>query len=71
MHDGADWGKLGSMTTAAERLLVPGPEVDGRLTRSELIITTRSASHELKQQYFASADGTGRQWLAVQYEYRR
>ncbi len=48
-----------------------GPEVDGKLTRSELVITTRSASHELKQQYFASADGTGRQWLAVQYEYRR
>jgi Protein of unknown function (DUF1579) len=48
-----------------------GPEVDGTLTRSELVITSRSASHELKQQYFASADGTGRQWLAVQYEYRR
>jgi hypothetical protein len=32
--------------------------------------STRSPA-PLKQQQFASADGTGRQWLAVQYEYRR
>jgi hypothetical protein len=48
-----------------------GPEVDGKLTRSDLLITSRSAAHQLKQQHFVSADGTGRQWLAVQYEYRR
>lgn len=48
-----------------------GTEVDGKLTRSDMLITSRSASHELKQQHFISADGTGRQWLAVQYEYRR
>lgn len=48
-----------------------GAEVDGKLTRSDMVITTRSAAHELKQQHFISADGTGRQWLAVQYEYRR
>jgi Protein of unknown function (DUF1579) len=47
------------------------PEVDGKLTQSELAITTSSGSRELKQQQFISADGTGRQWLAVQYEYRR
>ena len=48
-----------------------GTKVDGKLTRSDMLITRRSASHELKQQHFISADGTGRQWLAVQYEYRR
>lgn len=48
-----------------------GPEVDGKLTRSDMLITTLSAAHELKQQHFISSDGTGRQWLAVQYEYRR
>jgi uncharacterized protein DUF1579 len=48
-----------------------GTEVDGKLTRSDLLITSRSASHELKQQHFISADGTGRQWRAVQYEYSR
>jgi hypothetical protein len=46
-------------------------EVDGTLTRSDLLITSPSATHELKQQHFIRADGTGRQWLAVQYEYRR
>ena len=48
-----------------------GDEVAGTLTRSDMVTTRRSDSHELKQQHFASADGTGRQWLAVQYEYRR
>jgi hypothetical protein len=48
-----------------------GTEVDGKLTRSDLLITAHSASHELKQQHFISAEGTGRQWLAVQYEYQR
>jgi hypothetical protein len=48
-----------------------GTEVDGKLTRSDLLITRRSDSHELKQQHFIRADGTGRQWLAVQYDYRR
>jgi hypothetical protein len=48
-----------------------GTEVDGKLTRSDMLITSRSAAHELKQQHFIRADGIGRQWLAVQYEYRR
>jgi hypothetical protein len=48
-----------------------GTEVDGKLTRSDMLITSHSASHELKQQHFISSDGIGRQWLAVQYEYRR
>jgi hypothetical protein len=48
-----------------------GSEVAGQLTRSDLVITRVSDSHELKQQHFIRADGTGRQWLAVQYEYRR
>jgi hypothetical protein len=48
-----------------------GTEVDGKLTRADLVITSHSAGHERKEQHFISADGTGRQWLAVQYEYRR
>ena len=48
-----------------------GPEVDGQLMQSDLRITPQSATRELKQQHFITADGTGREWLAVQYEYRR
>ncbi len=48
-----------------------GPEVGGKLMQSDLRITPLSATHEFKQQHFILADGTAREWLAVQYEYRR
>jgi hypothetical protein len=48
-----------------------GDEVGGTLMQSDLRITTRSPGRELKQQHFIVADGTAREWLAVQYEYRR
>jgi len=48
-----------------------GPEIDGRLTRSDMVITRVSADRELKRQHFIRADGTGAAWLAVQYEYTR
>jgi hypothetical protein len=46
-------------------------EVEGRLTRSDMVITRAGADRELKQQHFIKADGTGVEWLAVQYEYTR
>ncbi|HET8938010.1 MAG TPA: DUF1579 family protein [Polyangiales bacterium] len=48
-----------------------GPEVEGRMMRSDMIITHKDADHELKQQHFALANGTGAEWLAVQYQYTR
>jgi hypothetical protein len=48
-----------------------GPEVEGRFTRSDLVITRQGANRELKQQHFVQANGTGVEWLAVQYEYTR
>ncbi|HEV8577664.1 MAG TPA: DUF1579 family protein [Thermoanaerobaculia bacterium] len=48
-----------------------GKEVEGRMMRSDMVITHPSADHELKQQHFVMADGTGKEWLAVQYEYTR
>jgi Protein of unknown function (DUF1579) len=44
---------------------------DGRMMRSNLVITRVSEGRELAQQYWIAADGTGREWLAVQYEYIR
>jgi hypothetical protein len=46
-------------------------EVEGRMTRSNFVITRESDDHEIAQQYFIPSDGTGREWLAVQYEYTR
>jgi hypothetical protein len=48
-----------------------GQEVEGRLTRSDMVITRQGPDRELKQQHFIQADGSGVEWLAVQYEYTR
>jgi hypothetical protein len=48
-----------------------GREVEGRTLHSNLVITRQSDDHEILQQYMIAADGTGRQWLAVIYEYTR
>jgi hypothetical protein len=48
-----------------------GEEVGGTLMQSDMRITNQSPDRELKQQHFIVADGTAREWLAVQYEYRR
>jgi hypothetical protein len=48
-----------------------GAEVEGRMIRSNLEISRDSSDHEFIRQYWVQSDGTGREWLAVQYEYKR
>ena len=48
-----------------------GREVEGRMLHSNLVITRQSDDHSIVQQYMIAADGSGRQWLAVVYEYSR
>jgi len=48
-----------------------GKDVVGRMTRSNLVITRESEDHEFVRQYFIASDGTEREWLATQYEYKR
>jgi hypothetical protein len=48
-----------------------GRAVDGRMIRSNYEISIESEDHELARQYWIQADGTGREWLAVEYEYKR
>jgi hypothetical protein len=48
-----------------------GEHIEGRFMRSDMVITRAAADHEFKRQHFTMADGTGKTWLAVQYEYRR
>jgi hypothetical protein len=43
----------------------------GRRPASDLVVTSQGPDRELKRQRFILADGTGDEWLAVQYEYRR
>jgi hypothetical protein len=48
-----------------------GADVEGRTVNSNLEIVHDGRDHEFIRQYWTRADGTGRRWLAVQYEYRR
>jgi Protein of unknown function (DUF1579) len=48
-----------------------GREVEGRVVQSNLVITRESDDREIVKQYWTRGDGTGRRWLAVQYEYTR
>jgi hypothetical protein len=48
-----------------------GANVEGRTVNSSLEIEHDGPDHEFIRQYWTSADGTGRRWLAVQYEYAR
>jgi hypothetical protein len=48
-----------------------GAEVEGRVIRSDLAIKRDTDDHDLSQQHWIRADGTGQEWLAVQYEYTR
>jgi hypothetical protein len=48
-----------------------GKPVEGRLTRSDLVITRQAANRDMKQQHFIQSDGTGAEWLFIQYEYTK
>jgi len=41
------------------------------MTRMEQVIIRQDADHEVKDQYFTPADGTGTKWLAKRYSYVR
>lgn len=48
-----------------------GSEVEGRMMRSNFVITRDGKDHEVARQYWVTSDGTGRKWLAVEYDYTR
>jgi hypothetical protein len=48
-----------------------GAAIEGRMVRSNLVVTRTSLDHEIIQQYFITSDGSEREWLAAQYEYSR
>jgi hypothetical protein len=48
-----------------------GAEVEGRLLRSDLVITQPSPDRVVKEQHVIMATGTGERWLFTRYEYTR
>lgn len=47
------------------------PAWAGRFLRMEQVIAEDGPDHETKDQYFTLADGSGTNWLAHRYDYRR
>ena len=48
-----------------------GPEVEGRFMISDMTIPLSTADHMEKEQHVMMANGTGKSWLFVRYEYTR
>jgi hypothetical protein len=48
-----------------------GDKVEGRMIRSNFVITWDGPDHDTARQYWVAADGSGQKWLAVQYDYVR
>lgn len=48
-----------------------GTEVEGRFMVSDMAISSSDVDHMLKEQHVMMADGTGKGWLFVRYEYTR
>lgn len=48
-----------------------GDKVEGRMIRSNFVISWNGPDHDVAQQFWIAADGSGQKWLAVQYDYVR
>ena len=68
-----DQGKAGEVTLefAPIAFVGMGNDVDGKMLRSNLVITHDGNDHDIVRQFWISADGTGRRWLGVEYDYKR
>ncbi len=48
-----------------------GSAVEGRFMISDMVVSTPAPDRVVKEQHVTMADGTGRRWLFVRYEYMR
>jgi hypothetical protein len=48
-----------------------GPDVDGKMVRSNLVLTFADDDHDSLEQYWVKSDGSGREWRATHYTYTR
>jgi hypothetical protein len=48
-----------------------GEDVDGWMLRSSYVVTLNDQDHETAQQFWTRADGSGKRWLGVEYQYVR
>jgi hypothetical protein len=48
-----------------------GAEVEGKMMRSNLVVTHDGKDHDIVRRYWTTSDRTGRKWLGVEYDYKR
>lgn len=48
-----------------------GADVEGKMLRSNLVISHDGKDHDIVRQFWTTSDGSGRKWLGVEYDYRR
>lgn len=68
---GRDSGRTLALQFEPRAFVGMGNDVEGRLMRSDFVITRESDDRDVARQHWVRADGTGREWVAVQYEFTR
>jgi hypothetical protein len=68
-----DQGRPGEVTLefAPIAFVGMGAEVEGKMLRSNLVVTHDGKDHDVLRQFWTTSDGTGRKWLGVEYDYKR
>ena len=59
------------LTFAPFAFVGTGTEVTGQMLRMDQVIRFQDSDHDVKDQYFTMADGTGTKWLAHRYAFVR
>ncbi len=64
-------GRTGRIEVVFQPFALPGAgqDVSGQMLRMREEIISDAADHDVKDQYFTLADGTGAEWLAHRYDY--
>jgi len=64
-------GRTGHIDVVFQPFALPGvgKDVSGQMLRMREEIISDAGNHDIKDQYFTLADGTGVEWLAHRYEY--
>lgn len=66
-------GEKGTITLTFEPFALAGSgmKVTGQMLRMDEIMVQKDANHDRAQERFMMADGSGKMWVAYQYDYVR
>ena len=66
-------GEKGQITLTFEPFALPGPgaNVTGQMLRMDEIMVQTDAAHDMAEERFMMANGSGKMWVAYRYDYTR